>query len=113
MPFLNNLDAILVDPEQDLWELDSPLIYIANDKMRYHVPRGFRCDFASVPRLPVTWMIFKGSDTHRPGVLHDYLCDTVPRHTADNLFYEALRSEGVGVVRARLMWVAVRLWGMV
>jgi len=111
MPFKNHADIILIDEDKDLWKVDKTLIYISNDGGTYKVPKGYIShNLASIPRLPLLYLVFKGSDTHRPGLLHDYLSGVINRKKADSLFYEALRSEGVGIVRARLMWLAVRLY---
>lgn len=113
MPFLTELDVILKDNEDDLWELDRSLIYRDKLGALWEVPRGFTCDMASIPRLPLTWWLFKGADTHRAGVLHDWLCrqaeqGLIQRAHADEIFYEALRDDGVGIIRAKAMWAAVR-----
>ncbi len=119
MPFENHADITLIDEEKDLWEVDTPLVYKDAAGIVYTVPEGYVShNMASIPRLPLMYLVFKGPDTHRPGILHDYLCTLsktgdFKRSKADDLFYEALRSEGVGVVRARMMWSAVRLAGMV
>ena len=109
MPFTTPLDAFLVDQVNDRWELHTPLVYTSMGGQRYAVPAGFRSDLSSIPRLPLVYMLLKRGDTHRAGVLHDYLCryQIVRRGQADALFYEALRSDGVGRVRAWLMWAAV------
>jgi hypothetical protein len=109
MPFIGELNVVLVNPAEDEWVLNEPLRYLANNGELYIVPAGFPNDMASIPRLPVVWWLFKFADTHRPGVLHDYLIRNTPRKRADAVFFEALRSEGVGWVRAKMMWAAVRL----
>ena len=114
MPFKNHADITLIDEDKDLWEVDTPLVYEANDGTIYTVPEGYIShQLASIPRLPLMYLVFKGPDTHRPGILHDYLCRQIDRKKADAIFYEALRSEGVGVIRARLMWSAVRVVSVV
>ena len=81
----------------------------------FTVPVNFECDLASIPRLPLTYLLFKGPETHAPGILHDYLCRTkeVKRKEADAVFYRALRSQGVGYLRAKMMWLAVRGYSQV
>ena len=46
-------------------------------------------------------------------VLHDYLYATalMPREAADRLFLEAMTSSGVGRIKRRAMFAAVRLFG--
>lgn len=114
MPFANALKVVLYHLDDDIWELNEPLVYVSEHGKRFEVPRGFLCDLASIPRLPLTYLLFKRADTHRAGVLHDYLCRSkrVRRATADALFLEALRSDGVGAIRARIMWAAVRAYAL-
>ncbi len=112
MGFITDLTVTLVDDDENLWKLSSNLIFVdANRKWRI-VPTGFVCDFASVPKLPLTTFLFKTADTHKPAVLHDWYCveQTIPQKEADNLFYEALISEGVNKLKAKLMWGAVRMY---
>lgn len=114
MPFLNTPAIALVDPTEDLWELREPLSYQAEEGEVYTVPAGYRsAELASVPQLPFIYLFFERADTHLPGILHDWLCSEANegrfhRPTADALFYEALRSQGIGFFRAKLMWAAVR-----
>lgn len=113
MKFLDELDATQIDIDNDKWELDSPLRYEADNGTLFTVPAGYVShQFASIPRLPVVWLMFKRADTNRPGVLHDWLLTQHTRMFADAMLFEALRSEGVGYLRAKSMWAAVRLYGM-
>lgn len=58
------------------------------------VPRGFVCDLASVPRLPVIYWLF-GSTQDRPAVIHDFLYKKklFPRGICDAVFLEAMKCE--------------------
>ena len=96
-------------------ELRRPLAYVTDSGTRITIPAGFVCDLASVPQalrsIAPPWQL-----SARPGVLHDYLYrrharPAVVRELADDLFYGALRAEGVGRVRAWGMWAAVRAFG--
>lgn len=76
------------------------------------VPRGFRTDFASVPRLPVAYLLTANCG-HEAAVLHDWAYTThfVTRAKADALFAEALKVGGEPAWRRGLMWAGVRIGG--
>lgn len=73
------------------------------------VPAGFVTDFASVPRVPVVYMLF-GDRAHHESVIHDFLYQThqVPRGTADKVFLEAMEARGKSAFVRRGMY-----WGVV
>jgi hypothetical protein len=78
------------------------------------VPYGFTTDFASTPSI--LWGLM-GGPWGRHGnaaVIHDYLywSRARPRPDADRVFHEGMRIMGVGRIRARMMWSAVRVFGV-
>ena len=88
---------------------------------RLVVPKGFRCDLASIPR-PLR--VIPGFGREEVGVsgpvLHDAIYRGVvgrdseinlTRKRADQLLYRLCRCDGVGRIRARIVWAAVRLFG--
>jgi hypothetical protein len=81
------------------------------DGHRYWIPRGFEFDGASIPRAFWFWV---GSPFEpqfwEAALIHDwlYLTHILPRNIADEAFRLALLQAGVGAVRARIMWAAVR-----
>jgi hypothetical protein len=93
---------------------------------RFVVPAGFDTDLASIPRA-LWWLISPGGRHGKAAVLHDYLYRVRPRVSytgegfeavmdlargqADRVFREAMREDGVGLLRAWVMWAAVRLFG--
>lgn len=83
-------------------------------KARITVPAGFVTDFASVPRLPLAFLL-TGDTAHMAAVVHDFLYSIkiFPRETADAVFYEAMRATGVPAWRAYLMWLGVRVGGQI
>lgn len=97
----------------------SPLVYCSDALHRLiTVPAGFVSDFASVPRLPVTFLL-TGDSAHEAAVIHDWLYSTheihgqkIDRATADAVFREACLI-GEPAWRAWLMWMGVRIGGMV
>lgn len=48
-----------------------PLVYYSKLFGRCEAGKGFECDFASVPRLPIVYSVW-GNRAHREGVLHDW-----------------------------------------
>ena len=93
--FLTELDATLVSDDV-IWELGSDLVYqsdILNTTIT--VPKGFKTDFASVPRwIPVASNALIDR-AHRESVIHDYLycIDSIPVVTesqANSVFLEAM-----------------------
>ncbi len=75
---------------------------------------GTLFDGASVPR-PL-WPLFGSpfvGDYRRAAVLHDayYKFKERPRKAVDQMFLEAMRCDGVGRIKSRLMYAAVRAFG--
>ena len=98
---------------RSLWQLVNPLAFESDVvKASVVVPEGFQTDFASVPRLPLVYLLM--ADIGQPAaVVHDYLYRTgpYPRHVCDLVFHEALTAIGVSFWRRKLMYVAVRVGG--
>lgn len=95
------------------WRLLRPFRYnsaVAN--ARIIVPNGFVTDFASVPRLPIVFLVV-GDMAQASAVVHDWLYTTgiFPKNTADSVFYEAMRASGIGFFHARLMYWGVSYGG--
>lgn len=108
--FLTSLKAERVG---DNWVLLAQLRYQSDvAKGIIVVPKGFSSDFASVPRLPFTYML-AGDTAHAPSVVHDFAYRTClqTRRIADNVFWEAMTVTGEPRWRKILMWTAVRSFG--
>jgi hypothetical protein len=80
----------------------------------YYVPKGFDTDLASIPRW--FWVLLPPQKTEfiAPAIIHDYLyrCPNgLTRYQADNVFYNALRKEGVGIYESLIMYSGVRIGG--
>lgn len=92
-----------------IWRLTARLEY---EDERYHVmvPAGFETDFASVPRLPLAYLL-AGDTAHEAAVIHDYLYRTngISRSEIDALFYTVILETGEPLWRAWLMWCGVRV----
>lgn len=95
------------------WRLLQPLVYHSDVLRRtLTVPDGFITDFASVPRLPVAFLLTAEAG-HEAAVVHDFLYTTheVERRVADAVFEEALLVGDEPRWRAWLMWAGVRIGG--
>ncbi len=81
------------------WILLEPLIYRSSKLGLIAVDQGLQTDFASVPRIPIAYLV-AGGRANSSATLHDYLYEThqFTRLQADNLIFEAtldsLPSEG-------------------
>jgi hypothetical protein len=98
--------------DRSTWRLLSAFSYLDPDCGPIDVPAGFETDFASVPRLPLTYALL-GAYGHAAAVLHDHIYTTgaLPRLDADRVFRNALRSSGIARWRAWIMWAGVRAGG--
>lgn len=96
----------------DEWELTEDLVYDAGRFGVITAKRGFVCDFCSVPRLPIVFLL-TGGQYEGAGVIHDYIYryGGMSREDADTVFYMALRDLGCPPWKAGLMHKAVRLGG--
>jgi hypothetical protein len=109
--FYNDLNV--TQTGADKWKLNTPLRYQSNAASDViEVPAGFITDFATVPRVPVAYLLFDGYGD-RAAVIHDFLyrTGTFSRTICDRVFYEALLSDGVSRWRASMMYAAVRVFG--
>jgi hypothetical protein len=95
------------------WKLLAPLVYVSDLLEReITVPAGFITDFASVPRLPIAYLLAANCG-HEAAVIHDWLYTThlTTRRRSDAVFEEALAVGGEPAWRVWLMWAGVRIGG--
>ncbi|MDY5466748.1 MAG: DUF1353 domain-containing protein [Campylobacter sp.] len=94
------------------YELAAPLVW--QDALGVIiVPAGFIYDGASAPRV-LSYIVPRfGGRYDRAIALHDYLYaqGRISRANSDKIFYEALRSDKVSWVQAKIMYFAVRFFG--
>ena len=94
--------------------LTAPIRYRDAQGATFTVPVGFAFDGASIPR-PL-WSVM-GAPLEGPYVRsaaqHDFECaiQVAPSRVVHRRFRHALRAEGVGAVRAALMYAAVAAFG--
>jgi len=94
-------------------QLIKPLVYISSRDITYIAKVGFITDYASIPRLPIVFLLFAELD-NRAATLHDSLYSNgrISRKLADGLFLEALLTDDVTPMwKAKLAYYAVRLCG--
>ena len=112
--FITELEIDLKPGSDEVWILTRPLIYQSDIlDLTVIVPRGFQTDLASVPRIPVVYMLW-GSRAHREAVLHDYFYridsrPVVSFSIANALFFEAMKARGKsnGIAYPMLWGVAI------
>ena len=115
--FLNQLEVTLIDNDaaegRGEWSLDADFSYcsdIVGEKIT--APKGFRTDFASVPRLPIVFWL-AGDTSTEAAVIHDWLYTSkiTTRRVADAVLREAGKVSGVPAWRRWMIWAGVRAFG--
>jgi len=107
---------LIVSPLPDgiSWELQENFVYWIgkeNSGEGVFVPKGFRTDFASIPKI--FWSII-GGPTGRyteASVIHDFLYvkGIYTRKRTDQIFYEAMTILKVSYWKRKAMYFAVRI----
>lgn len=95
------------------WIVMQDLIYQSDVAgTTFTVPAGFATDLASVPRLPVVYLL-TGGKANSAAVVHDFLYTNKPvrRVVADAVLREASAVTWVPRYVRNLMWAGVRLFG--
>lgn len=95
------------------WQLQAMLAYQSDVAGKVIIaPKGFVTDLASVPRVPVAFLLAGGTANHA-AVIHDWLYTSheVPRDVADAVLREAALVMGTPAWRAWMMWAGVRVGG--
>lgn len=112
--FTQNYVCVKIYRYGEMPELTENLNYYVDDHYVIVIPKGFKTDFASIPRI--FWNIIApiGKWT-LPSVLHDYLYSEgyrlgISRKQADKIFYQAMRKSFVTPITANIMWACVRLF---
>lgn len=112
--FLTDLELKVASNVDDgQWLVAAPLVYQSDVAgQSFTVPVGFQTDLASVPRLPIVFLL-TGDTSREAAVVHDWLYSThvVPRNVADAVLREASAVTQVPAWRRWLMWVGVRVFG--
>ena len=109
---MTRLNTMPIDDKY--WEVLEDYTY-RTSKGLVTVPKGFKTDYASVPRIFRN--IINSSGKHgRAAVVHDWLYSSkctldVTREEADQVFLEIMTEWGVSVIKRNLMYRMVRLFG--
>lgn len=112
--FLTNFVCVKIYRYNEMPELTENLVYEMNENRIFIVPKGFKTDFASIPRI--FWTIIAPLGKHTlPAVLHDFLYTEgykmgISRKEADKIFYNAMIDSFVNRFTANIMWACVRLF---
>lgn len=109
------LTPLRAEKSGEYWTVLQPLIYDSDVACKvFIVPTGFVTDFASVPRLPLAFLL-TGDSAHEAAVVHDFLYSrgVVDRQTADAVFKEAAIASGESGWKATLMHLGVRMGGWI
>jgi len=113
--FLDKL-AFEVEPKKKTAIILTAQLRYSDHKGRvFTVPKGFKCDLASVPRI-FRSIASPWNQSARAGVLHDcgyrwYEVWKLPRSEMDDLYQMGLRDDGVSRFRAWVNKKAVRIGG--
>jgi hypothetical protein len=106
--------AIIAHVSGKMWRSVEHITWRQENGGHVHIPPGVVFDGASIPRQ--AWSVIGhplSGPYVLPALLHDYECDVrmTASATVHRRFYYALRAQGVGMVRATVMWTAVRVFG--
>lgn len=113
---MTSLDVRKVEDSERDWVLLAPfVVFVVLDGLEYliRVPDGFITDFASVPRIPLAFMLFGGIGDYGACV-HDYLYRNglFTREICDAIYREILlHVDKTSKFRASAMHHGVRLGG--
>lgn len=106
--FLTHLEGRWLNDKRFM--LLSDLVYQSDIlRLELMVPKGFVTDFASVPRVPVFYLLF-GDRAHHESVVHDfcYQVHITTRAAADKVFLEAMKARGKSAfLRVGMYWGVV------
>jgi hypothetical protein len=103
-----------IDPNGRNFELQEPFEYIDSSNVTWRAEKGLVTDGASIPQ--VFWSIVGGpfeGQYRRAAIIHDYYCDHKYRSSdrTHRVFYDAMITDGVNSVKAKLMYYAVLRFG--
>lgn len=114
MSFKKNYVNVKIFRYGELPQLTGDLEYFDDSIGVIVIPKGFKTDFASIPRI--FWNIIAPIGKHTlASVLHDYLYESgykygISRKQADKIFYDAMIKSHVSRITANVMWFCVRVF---
>lgn len=129
--FLNRMvvSEIAIVDSTTYWQTDDNFyvaIFDGNQAIELIIPAYFISDFCSTPKIPFAYLLYGGIG-NKAGLTHDALysdwtaikaCNlhtreplVITREWADNVLYAALITCNVPSWKARMMYLAVKLFG--
>ena len=114
--FLNELTVSPMVGTRSTFRVKEDLYYRTSSRIDIVVPKGFVYDGASIPIVLTSLLPKIGLKYDRASCLHDWLYAATNTHNynrkeCDKLFYEAMLSDKVNKNLAKLMYLAVRVFG--
>ncbi|RUT50988.1 DUF1353 domain-containing protein [Campylobacter fetus] len=96
----------------NVFKLEKDLVY-KNKSLHIVVPQNFVFDGTSVPKIITNLLPAFGYKYDRASCLHDWLyaSSSFDRIDCDNIYFEALLSDKVNIRLAKIMYLAVRVFG--
>lgn len=114
--FYNRPVVELIDNDNGgLWRLYDVLGYWSDLVGGIAVPVGFVTDFASVPRIALSYLLV-GNTAHAAAIIHDFLyrkdsAPNVSKEIADLVFKEAMATTKIPKWRQAVLYAGVRIGG--
>jgi len=111
--------VVSLDPhDKRYWFLEEDFKYYEfineNEYLEITVPKGFRTDFASIPKIFLALPFIKyGDKFNKAAVLHDfcYCAKLFPRKKCDELFLKGMEILGIPRWKRLLFYYIVRIFG--
>jgi len=104
--------------DDKFWMLTTPLMFF-HSSVTIVVPKDFKTDLDSVPRIPIVYAVFKGRAV-KSAIAHDYLYGpwatkeeiSKGKSYADKIFLDGMKAEGLPMRwRYPIYWAVVALGG--
>lgn len=113
--------ATLRGPVNNQWTLEHDLVFIDGAGVRWTAPKGTRSDGASIPRFALSLINSNFDETViMAAILHDAYCGELNKgggsyqraawDDVHSMFYNALRASGCDQMKAKTMYVAVKMY---
>lgn len=114
--------SLSVGPDAYDWIVDRSIVYMSDIasaalgvETTIEIKAGFKTDLASIPRVFLAVVTPNGRE-RLAAIVHDYLYEKQPkwctRKMADQIFLEAMTALGERWSRRSLMYMAVRIGGL-
>ncbi|MDO6488248.1 DUF1353 domain-containing protein [Colwellia sp. 6_MG-2023] len=112
--FIGQVDTHWLENEPKRMRLSADFSFVDVNNVKWTAPAGCVIDGASIPRF-FWYLIGSPFNGHyrRASVIHDVYCltQTRPHKQVHRMFYDAIRADGVGKVKAKAMYLALKIGG--